>query len=123
VTDFEQRKRVKRVLFSKATSVILAIILILLGRITWRIYQKERDSRDRVTQLTREAGELENRRDDLATSLTRLKTDRGAEDEIRTKFAVVKEGERIIQIVEPHGTTSTTTEPKKGWWQRFLGLF
>jgi cell division protein FtsB len=123
VADFEQRKRFKRIVFSKAMGAVLLILLVFLGKITWNIYRKERDSRERVVQLEKEAADLRNRKDDLAADLERLKSDRGLEEEIRTKFPVAKEGERVIQIVEPRGEATSSEPVRRGLWERIVDAF
>ena len=59
----------------------------------------------------------------LTASINYLKTDQGIEDEIRTKFRAVKDGENVVVIVDSQATvtsvinTSTTTT---SFWYRLF---
>jgi cell division protein FtsB len=83
-------------------------------------YQKSKTIRD---QSEKEFVNLEQRRVTLENKVEILETDQGKEREIREKFGFVKEGEKVIVLIEePKSTTSNSFE-KKSLWGRFSDLF
>lgn len=115
--EFQQKKKIRRILYSPIVLIILAIILIILIKGVWSVYNKERLSSENLEQERTELAKLENREKSLASSFDYLKTDQGIESEIRTKFRAVKEGEKVAVIVdEKTPTSSATTTQKHGFW-------
>ncbi len=107
----------RRLLASRPAQVLLIIVLILMGESVVRFYQRERLIAVDEQSLERELSVLKMRRDELLTDVVRLGTDRGVEGEIREHFGVVKEGEKVINLVgEVTTTTPTTTAPSL--WQK-----
>jgi hypothetical protein len=77
--------------------------------------------------LTREQLEftkLKSREIELDKSVKYLKTDKGIEAEIRSKFRVVKEGESVAVIVDNNASSTTKTVDIKppSFWSRFIDL-
>jgi cell division protein FtsB len=115
--EFQQKKKIRRILYSPVTLVVLAILLLILVKGVWGVYVKEKLSSDNLNQEKNELAKLEDREKSLAASFEYLKTDQGIENEIRTKFRAVKEGEKLSVIVdEKTPTSSTTTTEKHGFW-------
>jgi cell division protein FtsB len=95
----------------------LILVLFVVARATWSLYQKDRLARNNLSSSVERMKRLSDRQVVLQDKIERLKTPRGVEEEIRNNFPVVKAGEQVINIVEDElkpTTTSTTTKP---WWQ------
>lgn len=119
--EFQKKKQLRKILYSPIVLLVFSIILVLLLKGVWGVYQKERLS---AQNLEQEKGELEKlalREKNLAASLDYLKTDQGIESEIRTKFRVVKEGEKVAVILDNQASSApvvaTTTH---GFWYRLF---
>ncbi|OJI09428.1 MAG: hypothetical protein COV08_01140 [Candidatus Vogelbacteria bacterium CG10_big_fil_rev_8_21_14_0_10_49_38] len=96
---------------------LLAVICFLLARAVWGLWQKNNLAQGNLEASAARLAELEAHQRDLADKLAKLKTERGVEEEIRTNFAVVKAGEKVIKIVPATPTTTPTTTPPKPWWK------
>ena len=103
------------------TLVALAIILILLLRGVWGVYQKAGLSEANLARERIELERLKERENKLVESLDYLKTDQGIEGEIRTKFRAVKDGERVSVIIDDESATTSqaTTTPRGFWYNLF----
>lgn len=115
--EFQKKKKLRKILYSPAVLIILAIIFVLLLRGSWSIYKKANLSMQNLEKERIELEKLVLREKNLASSLDYLKTDQGIENEIRSKFRAVKEGEQVAVIVdEQNPTSSATTTKKHGFW-------
>ena len=124
MVEFNRKKSYRKFIYSPLALFLLLLVFILLLKAVWGVYAKERRS---AAYLDREQGEYNrvmDRKKELAQAVDYLKTDRGVEAEIRSKFRVVKEGESVAVIVgdeAPPPALATTTPPTL--WQKFTGLF
>jgi cell division protein FtsB len=123
MVDFNRKKSYRKYIYSPFSLFLLFIIFILLLKALWGVYTKERRS---AAYLEREQSELNrvlDRKKELAQAVEYLKTDRGVEAEIRSKFRVVKEGEKVAVIVgdeKVEATTTATTTPP-GFFSKYFG--
>ncbi|MDD5318661.1 MAG: septum formation initiator family protein [Candidatus Pacebacteria bacterium] len=113
--EFQEKRTARRRLYSKTTAVILLILIVLVGRGTWNIYQKERESALAAARAKAELTQLQTRQADLSKKLTYIKTDAGVEEEIRQDFQVAKEGEQVFVIVDA-STSEASSTGSGGWW-------
>lgn len=120
--DFQQKRKLRGVLYNRVTLIILAIFVLISLRSVWVVYGKQRESdelrnnaADRVTALSQREAELQGQ-------LSRLQTEQGIEAEIRSKFSVAKHNENVVVIVDDAASTSTTT-PHGGLWQKIIDFF
>lgn len=115
--EFQQKKKLRKILYSPITLVILAILLIVLIKGVWSVYNKERLSSNNLEQERNELAKLVDREKSLASSFDYLKTDQGVENEIRTKFRAIKEGEKVAVIIDEKTPTSTNpATTTHGFW-------
>ncbi|MBT3282976.1 hypothetical protein HN375_02345 [bacterium] len=122
--DFHEKRRFKRLLYSKVTLVILGFIVIWLAFAVWSMYKKERDTRLRRIEQKEVLNELEGREESLREEIERLSTERGIEQEVRSKFEVGKDGEEMIIIVDnPEDEGFSNKEIKKTFWQKVFSWF
>lgn len=122
--DFEQKRKLKRYLYSKPALVVLTLIFLFVAKATWNVYDKVEISQDNLSMAERELDKLKVRKEALASQIEYLQSEQGVEAEIRQKFRLVKEGEEIAVIIDDDITlpTASTTE-NKSLWQSFKGLF
>ena len=64
--------------------------------------------------------DLQVRKDFLAGLVASLDTEVGVEQAVRGKFAVVKPGEFVVNIVDKTASVTATTTEKKSWWRRWF---
>ena len=120
--DFYERRRIKRWLYSWPFLIVLIVASGSLLNGVWGVYQQERQTRINRNQRLTHLEELKIREGALKEEIDRLNTGRGIEEEIRQKFEVAKEGERVIVIVDPpeNGPGFEVEEPKNQF-EKFLG--
>lgn len=116
--EFQQKQIFKEKLYSKTTVFILLVLALLLAKGVVNIYIKERESRKNKEEAELELINMQNRAEELKQASERLKTPVGIEQEIRSKFGVAKEGEKVILIVEEE--ESAPVEKEEGFFGRFF---
>lgn len=122
--DFHEKRRFRRLLYSKVTLIILALIVVWLLFTAWDMYKKERDTGLKSAEQGNILNELKERETALQEEIDRLSTEKGIEAEIRSKFEVGKEGENVIIIVDnPEEKDQKNTGLKRNFWQKIFDWF
>lgn len=117
------KRLLRTILFGRVGIVVFGIIVAVLANATWSVYQKSqfaRESRDRAAQ---ELEKLEEREASLAEEMERLATERGIEEELRHKFDVGREGERLVVLVDAPEAPAPPLLPKRTWWYTISEFF
>ncbi len=97
--DFQKKKKIKKIIYSPIVLLILAIIFVIFFRGLISVYKKAKISEQNLEKEKIELSKLIDRQKNLTSSIDYLKTEQGIEDEIRTKFRAVKEGEQVAVIL------------------------
>lgn len=121
--EFQAKKRFRKLFFSKGVIAAMIILVVLLSRATWNVFKKEQASAANTVEAARELAKLQNRQGLLTSEIGRLSTDEGVEEEIRSKYSVIKPGENMLVIVDKNATTSVPTVHPESWWSKFQNLF
>jgi cell division protein FtsB len=124
--EFQEKKKIRNILYSKVTLVALIVILVFIARAAFSVYHKQKVSGENLAKAKEEVAELEKREEMLNSEIERLKTEKGTEEEIRKKFMVGKIGEQVIVIVDDKKENkggSAGGDEKESVWSRFLNLF
>ena len=86
------------------------------------MYAKSTEAKEKRDLAMAELKRLEARETDLKTEISRLSSERGVEEELRDRYFVAKEGERVAVIrtdsSPPSKTNTRATEG--GFWKKFL---
>ena len=115
--DFQQKKKMRRMVYSKVSVVVLLLVTLLLLKGGVSMYQKEKQSRQNMIEVEKKLANAKLRQAELENNLNRLNSPDGVENEIRTKYNVKKAGEEVVLVVESQAT-STTTVREKGFWSK-----
>lgn len=120
--DFQKKKRIRKVIYSPITLILLAILFISLLKGVWNVKKKSEFSLSNLEKERIELQKLVTREQNLASSIDYLKTEQGIESEIRTKFRVARDGEMVAIIIDDRGSTSTssTSTPERSLLYRFF---
>jgi cell division protein FtsB len=121
--EFQEKKRFKKLLYSKTTVAILGIFIIFFANATWGVYKKERESSANAVNAKKELEHLTDRKILLNKETKRLSTEQGIEEEIRAKYSVSKPGESVIIIVNDKEAATTTVQNQDSWWGKFKKWF
>ncbi len=117
--EFQEKRKIKKLIYSKITLVILIILIIFMLKTVWGVYQKERLTKENLTKTNNNLSTLLVREKMLSSGIDKLKTDNGIEQEIREKYGLVKPGEEVIILVDrDEGTSSLPISSRAGFWQK-----
>ncbi len=108
--DFYEKRKIKQRLYSWPVLILLVVITSFLLNGVWGVFLKERQTYINKHQRLSYLSGLEVRKNALENEINRLNSERGVEEEIRKKYEVAKEGEKVIVIIEP---PSSDTNNKK----------
>ena len=119
--EFQEKRKVKRFMYSRITLVILLVIILLLLKSVWNVYEKESLTRDNLDKTASDLQGLKDREQMLSTEIDRLKTTSGTEAEIREKYGLVKPGEEVILIVDKNSSSTDDISPiEPSFWQKIV---
>ena len=115
--DFQQKRKVRAVLYNRITIGALFVIVLFVLHSTLGVYQKERESEEMKRMSLARVEDLRVREGELQSRIERLGTNPGIEEEIRSKFSVAKDKENMVVIVEEQSKVSTTSL-ERSFWQK-----
>jgi cell division protein FtsB len=121
--EYKEKIKLRRYLYSRVTLSVLLIILVILIKAVFGIYQKEKLTRDNLDKAEAEYLELEDRDAFLQKEIDSLNTQGGMEKAVRERFGVAKEGEKVIILLDEKKVPDTKVKEGKGFWNWFKGLF
>ncbi|PIR47057.1 MAG: hypothetical protein COV07_01005 [Candidatus Vogelbacteria bacterium CG10_big_fil_rev_8_21_14_0_10_45_14] len=126
VAERGRNRNIKKALLSWGGLFVMLAILYFLGKASFDVYTKSKVAAERRMAYMSELASLEERRRSLEVELSRLQTERGMEEEIRSRFQVGRPGEEAVIIIdeevgEDEDSSDETSEENKSWWQRLFG--
>ena len=125
--DFREKTQLRKIVYSKVTLVVFALILFLVARGAWGMYDKSVEASAKRDAAAKQLVDLVAREKELNSDIDHLSTDRGIEEEIRNRFMVAKEGENVIIVSDPANkeTPNSITVPddtlQPSLWQKMFG--
>jgi len=121
--DFQQKWKFKSFMYSKGVRIFLGILALYSLFSAYTVYQKKRQSDIDVHNAELRLLALSAKESVLLKEIDHLQTDEGLEEEIRSKYSVAKEKEKVVVLVEDEVATTTTVAPKKNIWARVGEFF
>jgi hypothetical protein len=121
--EFQNKSHFHKLAYSRYTLFFLFIVIIVLINAVWGAYDKYQKSALANERSKQSLDSLKDREKYLNQSIVALSTQEGKEREIREKFGLVKEDEKMVVFV---GDTQATTGVKTsngGWWKWLFELF
>ncbi len=124
---FHEKRRLRRVLYSRASLVAMLVPIGFVSYVAWHAYNTEQVSRERQLALATELGQLEARAGALEHDIAALEDPYGVEAALRQRYNVAKEGEEVFVLVEPEEprgaeATSSPAAVKTSLWERIVGI-
>jgi len=116
-------KHRKSIIYTLPVVIILFGLVFLVGKASWNTYGKMQESSERRAQAEAELDDVLSRYDELQKKVDYLETDKGVEEEIRTKFNVAREGEKVFVIVGDEKEIDTTDVERgffSGLWHKIF---
>lgn len=121
--EFQQKQKMRRILYSRNSLVVVAIITVLFLRGAWGVWQKQKESEAKLAETEAALVAAQNRQTTLTANIDRLNTQEGMEHEIRERFSVKKPGEDVILVVEPEQATTGEAFESKSTWSKISAWF
>ncbi len=120
--DLQQKRKFRGLMYNKWTIGVLFVLVILIIHSTWGVYMKKKESENMKSISLQTVSDLRNRDQRLKTSLDRLDTPEGVEEEIRSKFSVAKENENVAIIVPESPNKNLAGAGETNFWQKFVNF-
>lgn len=119
--EFQEKRRVRKILYSPGVLAALLIMFILISVSTVKVYLKSRLAVSKNEKVEQKIEELRKRKSELEKEIKRLQSNFGAEEEIRKKFNVMKPGEKVIVIVDKSEKIDFNEKKPAGFWKGVWG--
>jgi cell division protein FtsB len=122
---FYERRKLRRVLYSKPAVVVLLLIAVFLGNAAYNAWDKASIAKNKRMEVAAELGVLQAREAMLRERIAYLETDKGKEEELRKQFDVGKDGEYAIVVVEKEANVplDANRDTEKSFFERILDWF
>jgi len=98
--DFHEKRKIRRVMYSKVSIALLFVLAFFIGRSVYERYTVEREMAVKLEERAKELDALKQRAALLEGKVEHLKNERGIEEELRNRFNVVKDGEQVVIILD-----------------------
>jgi cell division protein FtsB len=122
--DFQKNRKIKSLFCSKISILFLMVVLFLLVKGTWGVYQKSTISSGRRDMASVQLDNLHIRKTDLKKEIERLDSRVGIEEELRVRYSLSKENEKVIVIIDEESDNSENIdESKKSFIGKTMSLF
>lgn len=124
MVKFQERKKIRKILYSKTAIGGLALLTALVARGAWQMHEKAAIARAERAEAERSFAELTERDAGLEASLADLKSAQGLEAEVRRKFTVARPGEEVVVVVDENTKKGKNSEvSNKDFWARIVKFF
>jgi|GEM_PF-1003634 len=120
--EVRRKYRMRRFLGSGISFFLVLVLLVIFVQAAVGMNMKAREAKEKRALAMDELRRLEARQTDLQTEIARLSSDRGIEEELRDRYFIAKEGERVavVNIGEPEAGTGPQEIKKGGFWKKLL---
>jgi cell division protein FtsB len=117
--EFQQKRKIRGIIYSKTSIVILLIILFIILRASWGVYAKEKESNQNKTEDQIRLEALQQREEQLSSDILKLETPAGIEQDIRQNFRMAKSGEQLAIILDSNKLSQSP--PQQSFWEKIWG--
>jgi cell division protein FtsB len=119
--EFQEKRKIKKILYSKVVLFILIVLISILLFKVWDVYKKQSLAFYNLSKAAASLEGLQVREKMLLSEIQKLKTEAGAEAEIREKYGLVKPSEEVILIVDgDQGVDPNSVSTPISFWQKVL---
>ncbi|TSC62138.1 MAG: Uncharacterized protein G01um101448_579 [Parcubacteria group bacterium Gr01-1014_48] len=121
---FQEKKTFKRYLYSQVSLWILGIFILFVCNAVYGVYKKAQSANAFLAEAQKNLRAMQDQEKYFSAEIERLKSDQGIEEEIRSKFQVAKEGEKVVVIIDKKEDQNVTAmTPQKNFFQKILDIF
>jgi cell division protein FtsB len=129
--DFHEKRKIRQLVYSKVSIVVIFLLGVLISHSAFERYSVEREMATKRDEKSNELKALQERASVLESKISHLENDRGIEEELRSRFDVVKEGEQVVIILDKEQVDTSklnelsqpprdASETEGGMWQGFI---
>jgi cell division protein FtsB len=123
-----RKYRIRRFLGSGWAFAVVLVLFLVFAQAGIGMYSKAREAKEKRDLAFAELQRLEARQAELQATIARLSSERGVEEELRNRFFIAKEGEKvaILNTNESEEGRTPIVSSEKSFWKKFLsavGLF
>ena len=108
--DFYEKRKIRNLIYSKFSIGVVFLLALWLGTSVYERFTVEQEMVDRRVEKQTELETLKERAALLEAKVDHLKNDRGIEEELRSRFDVAKDGEKVVILLDNKDTTNTDLE-------------
>lgn len=121
--DIQQKRKLRSFMYHKVTLSLLFLMVLVFIHSTWVVYKKKVESEELMNISKERVISLKEREVDLNQKISRLDTEVGIEEEIRSKFSVTKDNENMVVVVSREEKVATTVPEHLSLWSKFINWF
>lgn len=116
--EYQQKHLIRTLVYSRATLVILFLLIVLLLRSIMELNDKHNDVSKLRDDSIKERDELQRKVDIARKQTNDISTQRGLEAYIRTTYPVVKKGEGVIVIYDDDKVPVSAVRDRVSLWEK-----
>jgi len=107
--DFHEKRKIRNIVYSKLTIGVLLVLVILVGMSVFERFSALREISHKRALKEEELALLQERAEVLEEKVEYLQNGRGAEEELRNRFDLAREGEKVVVIVDDDSEAADTS--------------
>lgn len=111
--DFHEKRKIRNIIYSKISILAVVLLTVWLSFSVVERFSVEREMAEKKERKIDELAELQKRAALLESKVDHLENDRGIEEELRSRFDVAKEGEKVVIILDDGRGTDTDVAAAK----------
>jgi cell division protein FtsB len=117
-----RKYRMRRFFGSKIAFAVVLLLTIVLAQAAIGMYYKAKETRVKKDLVQAELARLQARETELRAENARLSSERGIESELRNRFFIVKDGEKVAVISDnaEHSDTKPASKKEQGFWTKII---
>jgi cell division protein FtsB len=126
MAEFQTKKPVKKMWHSPLMLFVLLFVLLIFMYNMVGLVEKQQDSINKHKIALAEVESIQKREEEMNLIISKLNTEQGIEEALRDKYHLVKQGEKMVVIVnqEANATDAVTQNvPKNSFYNFFRNLF
>lgn len=108
---------------SRPVLVFLGVLVLFFAWSEIGFLAKMQMTRENRKLVENKVNELKKEKEKLSSDISKLSTEDGVEESIRTKFGFAKDGEGVIVIVDDRSAPEVPSEDSGGFWSFLTNWF
>lgn len=100
MATFAKEKKIQKILYSRLTVALLAVVVFFLGFSVYSVFEKKQQAQSQANIAEQETKTLLLRKAKTQTEIENLQTDEGIEEILRNKYRAAKDGEGLVVVVD-----------------------